>query len=81
MKRWWNIFLIGVGVLFYNEKSIIGWGLTVFGLMIIILGIIMGLRIIFMPVTLYQGLFMFGLIFGGAGLVLRFLRKFELSDL
>ena len=70
-------FLIGVGILFYNEKSLLGWGLSILGLVIIILGIIMGLRIIFRPVSLYEGLLMFGMIFGGAGLMLRALRKLE----
>ncbi len=63
--------LIGIGVLCYNEKSPAGWLLSVFGLGIIILGILMGLRISFMPITLFQGILMFGMIFGGAGLMAR----------
>ncbi|WP_010245214.1 hypothetical protein [Acetivibrio cellulolyticus] len=64
-------FIIGVGVLFFNEKSIIGWFLTILGLVTIVLGIIMGLKIYFKPVSLYQGLIMFGMAAAGAGLTLK----------
>lgn len=64
-------FIIGVGVLFFNEKSFIGWFLTIMGLVIIILGIIMGLKVYFRPVTLAQGLIMFGMAAAGAGLTLK----------
>lgn len=64
-------FIIGVGVLFFNEKSIIGWFLTIIGLVIIVLGILMGLRIHFRMVTLAQGLIMFGMAAAGAGLTLK----------
>ena len=64
-------FIVGIGVLFFNEKSVIGWILTILGLVTIILGIIMGLKIYFRPVTLYQGLIMFGMMAAGAGLILK----------
>ena len=64
-------FILGIGVLFFNEKSIIGWFLTILGLVTIILGIIMGLKIYFRPVTLYQGLIMFGMTAAGVGLTLK----------
>lgn len=62
-------FIIGIGVLFFNEKSVIGWILVTIGLATIILGIIMGLRIFFKPVTLYEGLIMFGMIAAGIGMM------------
>ncbi|MGE5473371.1 MAG: hypothetical protein ACM3UU_04035 [Ignavibacteriales bacterium] len=61
--------LIGIGVLFFNEKSIIGWVLTIGGLITIFLGILMGLNIFFKPVSLYEGILMFGLIAAGIGMV------------
>ena len=70
--------LIGIGVLFYDDKSLIGWGLSAFGIMIIILGIIMGLRIVFSPVSLFEGILMFGMLFAGAGLLFRVLRRIEI---
>lgn len=61
--------IIGIGVLFFNEKSPIGWILVILGLATIILGIIMGLKIFFKPVTLYEGLLMFGFIAAGIGMM------------
>ncbi len=63
--------LIGVAMLFFNSKSILGWIITIFGIVSIVLGLIMTLRMHFGAVTLYQGLIMFGLPFAGAGLVLK----------
>lgn len=67
--------LIGIGVLFFNSKSLLGWILTGLGSLIIILGIIMGLTIYFRPVTLFQGILMFGMIAAGLGLLAKVLSK------
>lgn len=61
--------LIGIGILFFNEKSILGWFITIFGIITILLGILMGLRIYFKPVTLYQGVLMYGMTAAGMGLI------------
>lgn len=63
--------IIGIVILFFNGKSWIGWILLVFGAVTILLGILMGLRIRFMPVTLYEGLLMYGMAAAGLGLVLK----------
>ncbi len=67
-------FIIGVGFLFFNGKSIIGWLLTIAGFGIIIAGILMSLHIFFRPTTLFHTLVMLVLLFGGIGLVLRSLK-------
>lgn len=67
-------FIIGIGLLFFNGKSIAGWLLTVAGLAIIIAGILMSLHIYFRPTTLFNTLVMLVLLFGGLGLVLRSLK-------
>jgi len=64
-------FIIGVGFLFYNGKSIVGWLLTIGGLTIIFIGILMSLHIYFQPTSLFNTLVMLVLLFGGLGLVLR----------
>lgn len=64
-------FLIGVIILFFNERSILGWFLIISGVLIIVIGILMGLRIYFRPVSLIKGLFMFGTIAAGFGLILK----------
>src|SRR5215813_10342831 len=51
-------FIIGVGFLFFNGKSVTGWLLTVAGLVIILMGILMSLHIFFRPTSLFNTLVM-----------------------
>ena len=68
-------FIIGVGFIFYNGKSIVGWLLTIGGLAIIFVGILMSLHIYFQPTSLFNTLMMMVLLFGGLGLMLRSLKS------
>jgi hypothetical protein len=67
-------FIVGIGFLFFNGKSLAGWLLTVAGLVIILAGILMSLHIYFQPTTLFNTLMMLVLLFGGVGLVCRSLK-------
>jgi hypothetical protein len=67
-------FIFGIGFLFFNGKSLIGWLLTIAGLGIILAGILMSLHIYFRPTSLFNTLMMLVLLFGGLGLVLRSLK-------
>jgi uncharacterized protein len=66
--------LVGIGMLFYNGRSIIGWLLTGAGAVIIVAGILANLHIYFQPTSLFDTLVMLGLLAGGIGLVVRSLR-------
>lgn len=66
--------LIGIGVLFYNGRSIVGWLLTLGGALIILVGIIANLHIYFQPTSLFDTLLMLGMLAAGIGLVARSLR-------
>ena len=66
--------LIGIGVLFFNGRSALGWVLTSIGALIIVVGILANLNIYFRPSSLFDTLMIFGLIAGGLGLVARSLR-------
>ena len=66
--------LFGVGVLFFNGKSVAGWLLTFAGVVIILAGVIMNLGIYFQPTSLFNTLVMLVLLAGGVGLVARSLR-------
>ena len=66
--------IAGVGLLFYNGKSIAGWLLTFAGVVIIFTGVIMNLQIYFQPTSLFNTILMFLLLAGGIGLVARSLR-------
>ena len=64
----------GIGVLFFNGRSTLGWVLTVGGISLILTGVLMNMDIYFKPTTLYNTLMMLGLFFGGLGVIARSLR-------
>lgn len=66
--------LIGIGTLFFNGKSLLGWGLLVIGLLIIIAGIVASLHIYFAPTSLWNTLMMLGMLAAGLGLIAKSLR-------
>lgn len=67
-------FLLGVGLLFWNGRSIPGWLLFAAGLVIIFAGILANLAIYFRPTSLFNTLLMLVLLAGGVGLLARSLR-------
>ncbi len=70
-------FAIGVGLLFFNGRSVIGWLLVIAGLTIIGAGVLMNLRIWFQPTSLFNTLMMIGLLAAGMGLIARSVRAAE----
>jgi hypothetical protein len=63
--------IIGIIVLFVNEKSILGWLLVIFGVIFILLGILMGLHIRFKPTTVFVTILMYGMTAAGIGTTLK----------
>jgi multisubunit Na+/H+ antiporter MnhF subunit len=63
--------IFGIGVLFFNGKSIVGWLLTFTGVVIILAGIITNLQIYFQPTSLFNTIIMLALLAGGIGLIAR----------
>jgi uncharacterized protein len=66
--------LVGIGLLFYDGRSMAGWGLTAAGALIILAGILSNLHMYFQPSSLFDTLLMLALIAGGIGFVARSLR-------
>jgi hypothetical protein len=66
--------LIGVFLLFISGRSIIGWLLTLAGVVNIFVGVLSNMEIFFRPTSLYVTLLMLVLLVGGLGLVVRSLR-------
>lgn len=66
--------IFGVGILFFNGRSKVGWLLLFVGVVIIFTGIIMNLHIYFQPTSLFNTIVMLVLLAGGVGLVARALR-------
>ena len=63
--------LLGILLLFYNGKGIVGWLLVVGGLAIIGAGILANLTIFFRPTSLFNTLIILLLFVGGLGLIAR----------
>jgi hypothetical protein len=66
--------LIGIGVLFFDGRSVLGWLLTAAGALIIVMGIMAILGVYFRPTSLFDTLMILGLLAAGIGLVARSLR-------
>ena len=78
--NWWgpNTFgltliplIIGIGLLFFNGKSLIGWLLAGGGAVIIFAGVISNLQIYFQHTSLFNLLVMLVMFAGGLGLMAR----------
>jgi len=66
--------LFGIGILFWNGRSLIGWLLTLAGALFIVAGVIANLHIYFRPASLFETLVMLTLLVGGLGLIARSMR-------
>jgi hypothetical protein len=66
--------LFGVGILFWNGRSVAGWLLTVAGALFIFAGVLANMHIFFRPTSLFNTLVMLILLVGGLGLIARALR-------
>ena len=68
-------FIIGIIILFYNPKSLIGKIVTIIGICIIVATIIMSIKIVFKSTSLFNFILMIGMIAAGSGLLLRWYFK------
>ena len=66
--------IFGIGILFFNGRSLIGWLLTAAGVIFILTGIIMNLQIYFQQTSLFGTLVIIVLLAGGVGLIARSLK-------
>jgi hypothetical protein len=67
--------LVGVGMLFFDGRSVGGWLLTIVGATIILAGILMNMSIYFRPTSLFDTLVMLFLMAGGLGFIARSLKS------
>ncbi len=68
--------VIGIGMLFWNGRSIAGWLLTGAGALFIVAGVIANIHIYFQPTSLFNTIVMLVLLAGGIGLIARALRPY-----
>ena len=69
--------LLGIGLLFFDGRSVFGWILTFGGAIVMLVGIIANLHVYFDPTSLTNTLIMLGLLAAGIGLVARSLRSYS----
>ena len=69
--------LIGIGLLFFDGRSVFGWILTFGGVIVMLVGIIENLHVYFNPTSLTNTMIMLGLLAAGIGLVARSLRSYS----
>jgi len=83
--QWWgpNTFgltliplAIGIGLLFFNAKSIVGWIVAGASILIIFTGILSSLVIYFRQTSLFTMILMLALFAGGLGLMARAFRRY-----
>jgi uncharacterized protein len=67
--------IFGIGILFFNGKSVVGWILLSVGVVIIFTGILMNLTIYFQATSLFNTIIMLVLLAGGIGLIARGIRS------
>ena len=84
---WWTVWgynsfglslvplIFGIGLLFFNGRSVAGWLLLFVGVVIIFAGVLMNLQIYFQQTSLFNTVVMLVLLAGGVGLVARSLRS------
>lgn len=61
--------LLGVAMLFFNGRSVLGWLLTVAGALFIFAGVLANMHIYFQPTSLFNTLVMLVLLVGGVALI------------
>ncbi len=69
--------LFGIGILFVNGKSLLGWFLAIGGLLVILAGILVNLNIHFTGTSLMNTLIMLACIAAGLGLIVKGLRPHQ----
>ena len=67
-------FMIGVGMIFFNGRNLLGWGFAVGSLVALIAGVIANLHFTFRTMTLFDVIVILVLCVGGTGLFLRSLQ-------
>ena len=72
--------LLGIALLFWNGKSVIGWVLTAGGFLFILAGVIANMHIYFQPTTLFNTIVMLVLLVGGLSLVARSLAVHDAKE-
>jgi len=72
--------VFGIGMVFYNSRSVLGWALAIGSLAALVAGVLMNLQITIRTMTLFDLITILVLFIGGIGLFLRSLRSHGRRD-
>ncbi|WP_444997051.1 hypothetical protein [Aliikangiella sp. IMCC44359] len=70
-------FIVGVVMIFWNSKNLLGWILAGFSIIALIAGIIVNIRMTLMPMSAFDIIVLLILMAGGAGLFFSSLKSIE----
>jgi len=70
-------FIIGIGIIFYNSKNILGWLLALGSITGLIFGVISSIRFTFKTMSAFDLITILVLAMGGLGLFLRSLKNMD----
>lgn len=70
-------FFIGIFMVFWNSKNIVGWLLSGLSVIALIAGVIVNIRMTIMPMTAFDILVLIVLMAGGAGMFFSSLKSFD----
>ena len=73
-------FLIGVGIIFYNRRNLLGWILACGSLVAMIFGVIASIHFQFRSMSAFDLIVILVLAFGGVGLFLRSLSDSDATE-
>ena len=73
-------FIIGIGIIFYNSKNILGWLLAIGSITGLIFGVISSIRFSFRSMSAFDLIVILILAIGGLGLFLRSLKSMDASE-
>lgn len=68
--------IFGIGFVFYNARSILGWSLTLASLIMLLVGIISSIHFRLSSMSAFELIMILILLFGGTGLFLSSLRDY-----
>src|ERR1700681_4012942 len=66
--------LIGIGMMFFNGRSVIGWLLTIAGALVILAGVLGNMHIYFQTTALFNTVVVLIFLVGGLGLIAKAIR-------
>ena len=70
-------FILGIGIVFYNSKNLLGWLLSIGAIIALIAGVIASIRFNFRSMSAFDLITILVLAIGGLGIFLRSLKDFS----